>query len=53
METEELDKRPSIVIPCETLNALRMLVSLLYELDILTDESIKFLNVPDGFDIGD
>jgi len=45
-----LDDLPSLVTPCHDLNALRMLVDLQYELGILTDESIKFLNVPEDFD---
>jgi len=49
----DLDKCPSVVIPCDDLTALRVMVSLLYELDILTDESIKFLNVPEDFDINE
>jgi len=48
-----LDDLPSLVTPCADLNALRMLVDLQYELGILTDESIKFLNVPEDFDINE
>ena len=46
-----LDDLPSLVTPCQDLNSLRMLVSLQYELGILTDESIKFLHVPEDFEV--
>ena len=48
-----LNELPSLVTPCADLNALRMLVDLQYELGILTDESISFLNVPEDFDINE
>ena len=43
-----LDSLPSIVIPCSSVEHLKILVDLLYENQILTDESIRFLNCPDN-----
>ena len=42
----DLNNSPSLVIPCDTIEHLKELVDTLYEKEILTDESIKFLNCP-------
>lgn len=47
MDTKEFDGMPGILIPCESIEALTGLVRELYDKGILTDESIKLVNVPD------
>ena len=47
MNTKEFDRMPGILIPCESIEALTALVKELYDKGILTDESIKLVNVPD------
>ncbi len=42
----DLNDSPSLVIPCDTIEHLKELVDALYEKEILTEESIKFLNCP-------
>jgi hypothetical protein len=43
-----LEDTPSIVIPCTSIEALKNLVDLLYENEILTDETVRFLNCPEN-----
>ncbi|MDD4588891.1 MAG: hypothetical protein PHG06_00480 [Parabacteroides sp.] len=47
MDTTEFDGMPGILIPCESVEALTALVKELYDKGILTDESIKLVNVPE------
>ena len=43
-----LNSLPALVIPCEDLQALQTLLDLLFVNEILTDESFRFLNVPEN-----
>lgn len=47
----DLETLPGVLIPCADLQRLRELVGLLYKNEILTDESIKLVNVPADFKI--
>ena len=47
----DLEKYPGIFIPCEDEQALKELVKMLYENEILTDEGFKLVNVPEGFSL--
>jgi len=42
----DLDECPTLCIPCDPIKNLIKLVDILYELKILTDESIYFKNCP-------
>jgi hypothetical protein len=46
MLQRDLSELPGIFIPCENLQALKKLVTELYEKKILSDESIDFVNCP-------
>lgn len=49
MDDTKLGNLPGIHIPCESEEALRTLTKLLYEKEILSEESVKFVNVSSGF----
>lgn len=44
----DIESLPALVIPCEDLQASQELLDLLFKNEILTDESFRFLNVPEN-----
>jgi hypothetical protein len=48
MLQRDLSELPGIFIPCEDLQALKKLVTELYDKKVLSEESIKCVNCPDN-----
>jgi len=44
-----MNSLPSLLIPCENEQALKEIILLLYDLDVLKEETFKVLNVGENF----
>ncbi|HZK71442.1 MAG TPA: hypothetical protein VFD03_08005 [Clostridia bacterium] len=48
MNSDDLGNLPGIFIPCEAIEALKLLLNTLYDKGMLTDERFKLINCPEN-----